>query len=78
MTRELEALALHFLGTVLLAGAFDFSMEPVHREAALIAFHFHWSRSECFALSRRERRVWLEEIRRINQEIGRHMRGKGR
>jgi hypothetical protein len=53
-------------------------MEPVHRETALIAFHFHWSRSECLALSRRERRVWLEEIRRINQEIGRHMKGKGR
>ncbi len=78
MTHEQEGLARHFLGTAALAGAFDFSMEPVYREAALIAFHFHWSRRECLSLSRRERRVWLEEIRRINQEIARSMKGKGR
>ncbi|MBI2931413.1 MAG: hypothetical protein HYY16_07155 [Planctomycetes bacterium] len=53
-------------------------MGPVYREAAVIAFHFHWAKRECMDLSRRERRLWLEEIRKINQEIARSMKGKGR
>ena len=42
-------------------------MEPVLREVAAIAWHFHWSRSECMGLSRRERSEWIGEIRHILQ-----------
>ena len=68
--------ARHFLGAMVLAGSFDFSLQPVYREAALIAYHFHWGRDECLALSRRERHVWLEEIKKINQEVSKAMKGK--
>jgi len=73
--RELEDAARHFLGALGLAGSFDFSLGVVRREAALIAYHFHWSRRECMGLSRRERQAWLEEIKRINGEITRAVRG---
>ena len=73
--RDLEETARHFLGASVLAGSFDFSLEPVRREVALIAYHFHWSRRECMNLSRRERQAWLEEIKKINQEISRAARG---
>ena len=73
--RDLEDSARHFLGALALAGSFDFSLGIVRREAALIAYHFHWSRQECMNLSRRERQAWLEEIKKINQEISRAARG---
>lgn len=52
-------------------------MEPVLREVAAIAWHFHWSRAECMELSRRERSEWIAEIRRILQAASRGNRGKG-
>lgn len=76
--RDLESAARHFLGASVLASAFDLPLAPVYREAALIAYHFHWSRAECLALSQRQRKIWLEEIKKINQEIARSMKGKGR
>jgi hypothetical protein len=38
----------------------------VYREAALLAYYFHWQRKEIFLLSGRERRVWLERISHIH------------
>jgi hypothetical protein len=58
--------------------SFDWSLEPVRREVAAIAYHFHWSREECMDLSRRERAAWLEEIKRINKEIARSVKGRSR
>ena len=58
--------------------AFDWRMEPVRREIAIIAYHFHWSRAECMALPRRERREWIEEIKRINKEISKSVKGSKR
>ena len=48
----------------------------LYREAALIAWHLHWSREECMAMSRRERRTWLGEIDRINRELAKAMKPK--
>jgi len=56
----------------------DLGTGGLHREVALIAWHLHWPRSECMAMSRRERRVWLGEIDRINREIGKAMKPKRR
>ena len=58
--------------------SFDWSMAPVRREVAAIAYHFHWGRNECLDLSRSERRAWLSEIDRIHKEISRSMKHKGR
>ena len=53
------------MGFLVVLPAMDWRMEPVFREVAAIAWHFHWSRAECMAMSRREREEWLGEIRRI-------------
>ena len=45
---------------------------------ALIAAHFHWSREELISMSRRERRVWLGEIERINRELAKAMKPRAR
>ncbi|MDI6795092.1 MAG: hypothetical protein QME81_19870 [bacterium] len=44
---------------------------------AVIAYHFHWSREECLAMSRKERHRWIDEIEKINKVIARSMKGQG-
>jgi hypothetical protein len=39
----------------------------VYREAADLAYHFHWARGEIFSLDSRERRMWLSQITRIHE-----------
>jgi hypothetical protein len=78
VTAALRASALHLCGLLPALPSFDWSLEPVRREVATIAYHFHWSRKECMDLSRRERAGWLEEIKRINKEIARSMKGRSR
>jgi hypothetical protein len=78
VTAALRASALHLCGLLPALPSFDWSVEPVRREVAAIAYHFHWSRKECMDLSRRERAGWLEEIKRINKEIARSMKGRSR
>ena len=34
-----------------------------------MAYYFHWSRREVMDMSRRERRLWLNELSRINARI---------
>lgn len=70
-SREAVLGAMGFLG---LLEAMDWRMEPVFREVAAIAWHFHWSRAECMAMSRREREAWIGEIRRILKEARRGAR----
>ena len=61
----------------MLAGV-DLRPAGLYREVTLIAWHLHWSRSECMAMSRRERRQWLDEIERINKELAKAMKPKRR
>ena len=37
------------------------------REAADLAYYFHWPRAELFSLGIRERRSWLGQITRIHE-----------
>jgi hypothetical protein len=78
VTAALRASALNLCGLLPALPSFDWSLEPVRREVAAIAYTFHWSRKECMALSRRERAAWLEEIKRINKEIARSVKGRSR
>ncbi|EIM65445.1 DUF6760 family protein [Desulfobacter postgatei] len=43
--------------------------DQARREVAFIAYHFHWPRQELMSLSHLERRLWVTDISRINQEI---------
>jgi hypothetical protein len=78
VTAALRAGALDLCGLLPVLPSFDWSLAPVRREVALIAYHFHWSRAECMGLSRRERAAWIEEIKRINKEIARSVKGRSR
>jgi hypothetical protein len=57
-------------------GGIDLRPGGLYREVTLIAWHLHWSREECMSMSRRERRVWLDEIERINKELAKAMKPK--
>ena len=78
MTAALRASALNLCGLLPALPSFGWSLDPVRREVAVIAYHFHWSRAECMELSRRERAAWIEEIKRINKDIARSVKGRKR
>lgn len=78
MTAALRATALHLCGLLPALASFDWRLESVRREVAVIAYHFHWSRTECMDLSRSERAAWIEEIKRINKDIARSVKGRKR
>jgi hypothetical protein len=71
VTAALQSRALEACGLLPVLPSFDWRFEPVRREVAVIAYHFHWSRTECMAMSRRERTAWIEEIKCINKELAR-------
>ena len=41
--------------------------EEIYREAADIAYYFHWGREELAGMNGKERQVWLKQINRIHQ-----------
>ena len=70
--------AVELAGLLPVLRCFDWKLENIRREIALIAYHFHWSRTECMELTRSERAAWIEEIKRINKEIARAVKGKSK
>ena len=44
-------------------------MKEMHGEIAFVAYHFHWPRDEILDLPHSERRMWVEEISRINEAM---------
>ncbi len=44
-------------------------VDQIYREAAFIAYYFHWSLKEILELEHDQRRRWCEEISRINREL---------
>jgi hypothetical protein len=40
----------------------------LYREAADLAYHFHWNKNDIFNMTEAERRQWLFEINRIHEE----------
>jgi hypothetical protein len=46
-----------------------YPLDSLIREVAFISYYFHWSRDEILDVSHLERRLWVEEISRINRRI---------
>jgi len=42
--------------------------EEVYREAADLAYYFHWQKGDIMGMTMRERRIWLSQIGRIHAE----------
>ncbi len=47
-----------------------YPLRQVYEEVAFIAYHFHWSYEQLSSLEHRERRRWVEEISKINRNVG--------
>lgn len=56
-------------------GIAGYPWDQLAQEVAYVAYHFHWSRDDVFELSHRERRMWVEEISKINERINRAREG---
>ncbi len=44
--------------------------DRLHEEVAFIAYHFHWPYEEIMHMEHRDRQRWVEEISKINRELG--------
>ncbi|HEX2914630.1 MAG TPA: DUF6760 family protein [Chloroflexia bacterium] len=43
--------------------------EQIYEEVAFIAYYFHWTSDYILQLEHAERRRWVEEISRINEQL---------
>ena len=64
-------------GLLPVVSSLDLVTTSLYSEVAVIAYHFHWSRAECMAMSRSERHRWIKEIEKINKAIAQSMKPKG-
>jgi uncharacterized protein DUF6760 len=46
-----------------------YPQDQIWKEAAYIAYHFHWMLDDILAMEHAERHIWLREIARINEQI---------
>jgi hypothetical protein len=47
----------------------SYPLEPLRREVAYIAYHFHWNRDDIMEMAHGERAGWVSEIGGINQRM---------
>lgn len=48
-------------------GSISRPWEVLYREAADVAYYLHWGRGEIMEMNKQERRLWLEQISRIQR-----------
>ena len=48
-----------------------YAADDLYREAAYVAYHFHWGLDDIFDLEHLERRRFVNEISAINQRVSR-------
>jgi len=51
--------------------------DRLYEEAAFVAYHFNWSRSEVLSLPHHERQRWCEEISQINDRMNEQLESGG-
>jgi hypothetical protein len=49
-------------------GSISRLQEDIYREAADLAYYFHWARGDIFGMTGHERKRWLFQINRIHYE----------
>ncbi|MCU0589739.1 MAG: hypothetical protein MUF52_16515 [Syntrophobacteraceae bacterium] len=49
-------------------------MNHLFEEVAYVAYHFHWPYEQIMSLEHNERRMWVEEIGKINTRLNEAMR----
>jgi hypothetical protein len=46
-----------------------YPLDDLHAELAFLAYYLHWPRGELLGLEHTERRRWVEEVSRINDDL---------
>lgn len=49
--------------------------DKIYEEVAFIAYHFPWSHDEIMNMEHGDRRLWCEEISKINRKLNRDDQG---
>jgi hypothetical protein len=47
-----------------------YPLGKIYEEVAYIAYHFHWHENELLEMEHAQRRRWVEEIAKINRNVG--------
>ncbi len=50
-------------------GIVGYPLTRLQEEVAYVAYHFHWPRDEVLNMEHAERRLWVEEIAKINRRL---------
>lgn len=74
--REVNLKIRNIFGMLPAVSFLNIDITNLYPEVAIIAYHFHWSREECMAMSRKERHCWIKEIEKINRVIAKSMKIK--
>lgn len=57
-------------------GVIGYPLDQLYEEVAYIAYYFHWPLQDILELEHSERRMWVEEIAKINQRLSDMVLGK--
>ena len=59
----------HLLGSICTTGgSISRLQDAIYREAADLAYYFHWQRGDILGMTGQERRIWLSQLQRIHYE----------
>ncbi|MDG3548131.1 DUF6760 family protein [Methanobacterium formicicum] len=53
-----------------------YPLDKIYEEVAFIAYHFNWSHEEIMIMEHNERRLWCEEISKINKKLNENLNKK--
>jgi hypothetical protein len=59
-----------------LGGVVGYPLDQLYEEVAYIAYYFHWPLQDILELEHGERRMWVEEIAKINQRLSEMVMGR--
>ena len=51
------------------AAVATYPSEQLHQEIAYIAYHFHWPLDQIAGLEHIDRRRWVEQVSRLNEQL---------
>ncbi len=46
-----------------------YPLNDLYEEVAFLAYHFHWDYETIMNMEHRERKLWCEEVSKINKKI---------
>jgi Family of unknown function (DUF6760) len=53
-----------------------YPLKTIREEVAFIAYYFHWNTDELMNMPHKERKLWCEEISKINENMNQEKRPK--